>query len=107
MSIRLTTGRNGAFLSEMEHVRRTGLVSNEPARNHTGPRCPTAQASSVLSRIGLPKAGSENMNCHHSALHSESSCERAGSLAKSLASLVLGRIRGPARRFARSFFLRD
>src|SRR5215471_12522306 len=51
----------------MVHVRIAGPPKNVPARNHTGPRCPTMQSAPVASRSGLTVVGIEVITCHHSA----------------------------------------
>ena len=66
-------------LSEIKSAFPVGIVhlrSDEwilqvvPARNQTGPVCPSAQCSPVLSRRGLLLFGIHNAHCHHFPVHS-------------------------------------
>jgi hypothetical protein len=47
-----------------------GEVKNVPAKNHTGPDCPTAQLAPVVSRTGLLAGGGSQAHWNHFALHS-------------------------------------
>src|SRR5882724_4102487 len=61
-------GKKSALSAGTEHLRSAEPWS-VPIRNHTGPCCPIAHLSPVLSRSGLSDIGNERTNCHHWALH--------------------------------------
>src|SRR5207249_3174227 len=67
---RFTTGKKSAVCAGTEHLR-SAEPPSVPIRNHTGPCCPMAHRSPVLSRSGFSDVGNERTNCHHSALHWE------------------------------------
>src|SRR3954454_21137014 len=67
----LTTGKNSTLSSGTEHVRMPVPPEKKPARNHTGPGCPTMQFSPLISSKGLTDVEIERAHCHHSALSLE------------------------------------
>ena len=66
----LTMGQNSAVPGGTVQARSKVPPKNEPAKNHTGPFCPSAQLAPVSSKTGFVAAGMESAHCHQRALHS-------------------------------------
>src|SRR5690349_20840353 len=65
------TGKKRNLSSGIEQVRSPVPPANIPARNQTGPCCPTMQFDPVVSSRGLMGVGMERAHCHHSAVRAE------------------------------------
>src|SRR6267378_7774892 len=68
--IELMTGKKSVAPSGTEQERVAELPLKTPARNHTGPRCPTIQAAPLKSSSGFTEVGIDSAHCHHCAVSS-------------------------------------
>src|SRR3569833_2755707 len=79
--ITFAIGKKRNLSSGIEHVRSAVPVAPDiPARNQTGPCCPTVQFDPVVSSSGLTLVGIDTAHCHHSAVKAERLSGREWSL---------------------------